>query len=167
MKKEIKGKEYNVRAITLGDLDEFSDYLKEQKLKVCDKVFKGDSDTALEPELMAVLKQVGLSRIDIETLRALESQLKIIQSKRTMINKILSEPISFQETFDNMNSIKGGRFIIWLSIKDNGVTLDDIDAIVDHHNFREIFDFIEALSFPKKDESKNEEKEVENPSPSN
>lgn len=172
MKKEINGKEYNIKNITLGDVEEFGDYLKQEKIRIYSQYAKKQiNDDTLEPEMQSILKQIGLqTNIDIELLKGLEQQLKQIQSSQNMIMKILEEPTTFGEILFNINSLKGGRYFIWLAIRDNGVKFEDMDSIVHAGNFREIVDMVKIVGMEKEEKEekkkKNDQTEAESPSPS-
>ena len=169
MKKEIKGKEYNIKKLTWGDMRKFGDYLTQEKMSLYSRFGKdeGLENVVLSADLNNVLRQVGLqSDIKMDVLKSLETQLKKIQSAENGVMGILTNPIGFEEMSSNFRSPKGMIFIIWLAIRDNGVKFEDMDSIIDFENAVEVFNFVEIIGLKQpENESKNEAAEVGNPSP--
>ena len=158
MQIEIKGKQYNIKQLTLGDIDEFGDFIKAEKVKVASKLTQDIGNATLDNQKKAILKELGLkTNIDIETLRALEKELLNIQSMQNLVIKILSEPITLEEIFDSMRGLKGSRYAIWMAIRDNSITLKDMDALVDFSNYSSIINQVEILGLQAPNDSKKVE----------
>lgn len=171
MKKEIKGKEYNIKKITWKDFGDFSDYLLDEKLKAFSRYansMKLDK-VELTNDLRDALRQIGLTTdIKMDVLKNFESALMNIQSKQNGIMKILSEPMTHSEVQYQMFSPKGMFFMIWLAIRDNGINFEDMESIIDGANILEVFNFVEVVGIKQQvseeDKKKKKEVPVENPS---
>ena len=120
---KLKGKKYELSPIGMGDMADFSQYIKGRRIEVIQDIRDSKKRKAIKnysknpDKLVAILREINQETIQLE--------VAIMES--------------FVDEDREMRTFNGARFLLWKAIsnKHPGITLEDMDNLIDLDNIEE------------------------------
>jgi len=135
----IKGKEYKLGVYGMRDLAEFRQYIKGQRIKIIQDVMQYDNEEMRKKEIEMIQDTVKDEKERARLIVVILSDYRTDRMK--IIDNILDGQINEQK---EISTVDGVCFMLWRSLLkyQPGMTLKDMDELIDLENYKEIFDII-------------------------